>query len=218
MPAIPLLGWTLASGLIINILGVFYLVWLLNLYNFMDGIDGIAALEALVICVAGAILYYVTDNTTAAFLPLSLAVAVAGFLFWNFPPARIFMGDAGSGFLGLILGILSIQAATVEANFFWSWLILLGVFIVDATVTLLRRGISGEIHFEAHCSHAYQHASRYYGKHRTVTLGVLLIDLLWLFPIAIAVGLNIINGSLGLVIAYFPLYILALKFKAGKKE
>lgn len=218
MPAILLGNWVLSPGLIANILAVLYLVWLLNLYNFMDGIDGIAAVETLTLCFSGALLYYLCDNINDALLPISLAMTVAGFLLWNFPPAKIFMGDVGSGFLGLVLGILSIQAASVQANFFWSWLILLGVFIVDATVTLLRRGLRREVLFEAHRSHAYQHASRYYGKHRPVTLGVVAINLLWLLPMAIAVGLGIIKGSLGLVISYLPLLILALRFKAGEKE
>lgn len=218
MPAISFFSWNLSTGLVVNILAVFYLVWLLNLYNFMDGIDGIAAVEAVTVCLGGVLLYCLYDNANEMFLPISLAFAVAGFLFWNFPPARIFMGDAGSGFLGFVLGILSIQAAMINANYFWSWLILLGVFIVDATITLLRRGLHGEGLFEAHRNHAYQYASRYYGKHLPVTMGVLAINLLWLSPMAIAVGLNVINGSLGLLIAYLPLVGLALKFKAGKKE
>lgn len=97
-------------------------------------------------------------------------------------------------------------------------MILLGVFIVDATVTLLGRVMRGEIIFEAHRSHAYQHASRYYGNHLLVTLGTLVINILWLLPIAIAVGLDFIDGGLGLLIAYLPLIFLALKFKAGQKE
>ncbi len=105
----------------------------------------------------------------------------------------------------------------IKTNFFWAWMILLGVFIVDATVTLLFRGMSGEVLFEAHRSHAYQHASRYYSKHLPVTFGVLAINLFWLFPMAIAVGFDLINGSLGVVMAYLPLFILALRFKAGKK-
>lgn len=216
MPDIAFFSWTLPSGLISNILAVFYLVWLLNLYNFMDGIDGIAALEAVTVCVGGALLYWINSYQFAMFLPCSLAVAVAGFLFWNFPPARIFMGDAGSGFLGFILGILSIQAAMINSQFFWSWMILLGVFIVDATVTLLNRARCGERLFEAHCNHAYQHASRYYGQHIKVTLGVLIINLLWLLPLAFIVSNNLINGFFGLLIAYIPLIIFALKFHAGK--
>ncbi|WP_058451485.1 MraY family glycosyltransferase [Legionella maceachernii] len=218
MPAIPFFAWTFSNGLIANTVAVFYLVWLLNLYNFMDGIDGIAATEAVTACLGGVVLYYLQNNISATYLPVGLAFAVGGFLVWNFPPARIFMGDAGSGFLGLILGILSIQSAKINPNFFWAWVILLGVFIVDATVTLLGRGMRGEIIFEAHRSHAYQHASRYYGKHLPVTLGTLVINMLWLLPIAIAVGIGFISSGLGLLIAYFPLVIIALKFKAGQKE
>lgn len=218
MPAIEILGWSISAGLISNILAILYLVWLLNLYNFMDGIDGIAAIEALSVCLGGALLYYLSGNNGAMLLPLSLAMAVGGFLFWNLPPAKIFMGDVGSGFLGVVLGILSIQAVMVKTNFFWSWLILLGVFIVDATVTLFLRGLRREILFEAHCSHAYQHASRYYGKHLPVTLGVLAINLFWLLPMAVAVGFDLIEGSIGVLITYLPLIILTLKFKSGKKK
>ncbi|ARG97161.1 MraY family glycosyltransferase [Legionella micdadei] len=218
MPEIPFFAWTLSNKLLTNTLAIFYLVWLLNLYNFMDGIDGIAATEAVFVCLGGVGLYYLESNLNAIYLPIGLAFAVAGFLFWNFPPARIFMGDAGSGFLGLILGILSIQSTKLNQNFFWAWMILLGVFIVDATVTLLGRVMRGEIIFEAHRSHAYQHASRYYGNHLLVTLGTLVINILWLLPIAIAVGLDFIDGGLGLLIAYLPLIFLALKFKAGQKE
>jgi Fuc2NAc and GlcNAc transferase len=216
MPDITLFSATLSAGLLSNALAVFYLVWLLNLYNFMDGIDGIAALEAVTVCLGGALLCWLHSYQFAMFLPCSLAVAVAGFLVWNFPVARIFMGDAGSGFLGFVLGVLSIQAAMINSDFFWSWMILLGVFIVDATVTLLNRVRYGERLFEAHCNHAYQHASRYYGRHIKVTLGVLVINLLWLLPMACIVSENLINGFFGLLIAYIPLIIFALKFNAGK--
>ena len=87
-------------------LAVLYLVWLLNLYNFMDGIDGIASVEAICVCLGGALLYGILGSAgliepIAYALPLLLACAVVGFLFWNFPPARIFMGMRGVGFLGL---------------------------------------------------------------------------------------------------------------------
>ncbi|MCW3779862.1 hypothetical protein OM945_13575, partial [Levilactobacillus namurensis] len=75
---------------------------------------------------------------------LALAAAVTGFLCWNFPPARIFMGDAGSGFLGVVLGAMALQAAWEKPELLWSWLILLGVFIVDATWTLMRRLVRGD--------------------------------------------------------------------------
>jgi UDP-N-acetylmuramyl pentapeptide phosphotransferase/UDP-N-acetylglucosamine-1-phosphate transferase len=145
-------------------------------------------------------------------------MAVLGFLYWNFPPAKIFMGDAGSGFLGFVLGVLSLAAAWQNADLLWVWLILLGVFIVDATFTLVRRLVRGDKVYEAHRSHAYQFASRKVGGHLPVTLSVLAINLLWLTPIAIGVGVLGLNGLLALVIAYAPLIALAVKYKAGELE
>ena len=202
-----------------QILGMFYLVWLLNLYNFMDGIDGLASIEAITVCLGGALLYLSGSETSGPWVaPVLLAMTVAGFLFWNFPPARIFMGDAGSGFLGIVLGLFSIQAAWKAPQFFWSWLILLGVFIVDATWTLLRRLLRGEKIYEAHRSHAFQYASRYYGSHKTVSLAIGLINVCWLIPLALWVGSARLNGLLGLALAYVPLVLLAIYFRAGARE
>lgn len=201
-----------------HILSVFYIVWLLNLYNFMDGIDGLASIEAICACLGGAVLYLVLGYAESAFLPLTLALAVAGFLFWNFPPAKIFMGDAGSGFLGFILAVLSLQAAWLESDLLWSWIILLGVFIVDATYTLVRRLLRGDKVYEAHRSHAYQYASRQYKGHRPVTLAVLAINVFWLFPWALLVALDYVDGTLGVIVAFLPLLVLVIKFKAGERE
>ncbi|MCX7068124.1 MAG: glycosyltransferase family 4 protein [Methylococcales bacterium] len=201
------------------VLAVFYLVWMLNLYNFMDGIDGLASIEAITVCVGGVLLTVLgTGVSNQAYVLLLLIAAVTGFLIWNYPPAKIFMGDAGSGFLGLILGLFSLQAAWQAPQFFWSWLILLGVFIVDATWTLVQRFLRGEKVYEAHRSHAYQFASRYYSSHTTVSLTVAAINIGWLLPMALWVGLGSLNGLLGLVIAYLPLLFLAVHFKAGLAE
>jgi len=201
-----------------HVLAAIYLVWILNLYNFMDGIDGIASVEALCACLGACLLYWVNGTPALIWGPLILAMAVLGFLYWNFPPARIFMGDAGSGFLGVTLGVLSLQAAWESSALFWAWLILLGVFIVDATFTLLRRLIRGDKVYEAHRSHAYQFASRHFGKHLPVTLAVGAINLFWLLPIAFCVTYWELDGALGLAIAYFPLIILAVKYHAGELE
>lgn len=198
------LGW-LGYGL-----AAFYLVWLLNLYNFMDGIDGIASIEAISVTIGGVLLL----GVSASYPLLLLLTAVAGFLVWNFPPAKIFMGDAGSGFLGIILGLFSLQTP----HLLTSWLILLGVFIVDATWTLARRFLRGEKVYEAHRSHAYQFASRHYSSHKTVSLAVAAINTFWLLPIALWVGLGHLNALLGLIIAYTPLLLLAIRFKAGLAE
>lgn len=197
---------------------LFYLVWLLNLYNFMDGIDGLASVEAVFVCCGGALLYLLAGQPEYIWGPIILACATLGFLFWNFPPAKIFMGDAGSGFLGITLGGLSLQAAGVAGELFFGWLILLGVFIVDATVTLMRRLLRGDKVYEAHRSHGYQFASRLYGKHLPVTLAVLVINLVWLLPLACLAALGGVDGSAALVVAYIPLVFLALKFRAGQLE
>ena len=218
MPPVTVFGLVLGPVWLSTVIGLLYLVWLLNLYNFMDGIDGLASIEAICVCLGGSLLYWVGGHTQAAWLPLLLAASVAGFLFWNFPPARIFMGDAGSGFLGIVLGLLALMAGSVNPLLFWGWLILLGVFVVDATFTLGRRLLRGDKVYEAHRSHAYQYASRRHGSHRPVSLAVALINLGWLLPIALAVVLFKVDGAIGTLVAYVPLIVLAATYHAGKKE
>ncbi len=212
LPPLVILGTPWALGWLGHVLAAFYLVWLLNLYNFMDGIDGIASVEALCVCAGGALLV-VMQGTGSWAVELLLGAAVLGFLFWNFPPAKIFMGDAGSGFLGITLGTLSLQAAWQIPAWLWSWLILLGVFVVDASITLLRRLSRGEKVYLAHRSHAYQ-----YGRHLPVTLGVVAINIGWLLPIALWVGSGQVDGVWGLLLAYTPLIYLAISLRAGLPE
>ncbi|MDD0843125.1 glycosyltransferase family 4 protein [Pseudomonas sp. Gutcm_11s] len=199
------------------VLGTFYLVWLLNLYNFMDGIDGIAGIEAVTTCLSVVLICVLMGRWQVALMPAVLGLASLGFLLWNFPPAKIFMGDAGSGFLGLMLGMLSLHMAWVEPQLFVSWLILLGVFLVDASVTLVRRLLRGEKIYQAHRSHAYQYASRRYGRHLPVTLAVAAINLFWLAPLAVWAAFHG-NDWLVLSLAYVPLVLLALKFRAGQSD
>ncbi len=206
------LGW---AGHLLAVLG---LVWLLNLYNFMDGIDGIAGVEAVTAAFTLGFLLWLEGWPQLATLLFCLGAANAGFLCWNLPPARIFMGDVGSGFVGLMLGALGLLAAAVSPAYFWAALILLGVFMVDATITLFRRLGRGERVYQAHRSHAYQYAARRFGSHRPVTLAVALINLLWLFPLALAVQQGWLPGALGLLLAYAPLGILAWRLGAGVRE
>jgi len=216
IPAIVIFGWPIGSAWVLFPLAMVYLVWLLNLYNFMDGIDGLAGIEAISVCLGGIIVAFITDNGQFWGLVL-LATVTAGFLVWNFPPAKIFMGDVGSGFMGMVLAIFSLQAASFSAASFSAWLILLGVFIVDASWTLARRFLQGEKVYQAHRSHAYQHAASHYQSHRQVTLAVAAINLCWLLPLALLVAMQYLDGLVGLLIAYCPLLLLVMKFKAGIK-
>jgi Fuc2NAc and GlcNAc transferase len=217
-PPLQVFGQTVDLGALGHLFGLFYLVWLLNLYNFMDGIDGIAGIEAITAGLGGTALFLLSGSHPAWLEPALLAAAAAGFLFWNFPPARIFMGDAGSGFLGIILGLISLQSSWLNPSFFWSWLCLLGVFIVDATWTLWRRFRRGEKLHEAHRSHAYQFAALRYGSHKIVSLCVGMVNVFWLLPLAILIGLGVVDGIMGVALAYLPLLLAAIKFNAGGGE
>jgi Fuc2NAc and GlcNAc transferase len=202
------LGW---AG---NLLGGFLIVWVLNLLNFMDGIDGIAGTEAITACLSAA--WLMPADAASVPVLLALAAATAGFLAWNWPPAKIFMGDVGSGFVGFLLGVLAVRSAIAGELSLAVWLILLGVFFVDATVTLLRRMASGQRWYEAHRSHAYQHAALRLGSHKSVTLAVLAINLLWLLPLAVAAVAWPRWELAFLLLAHGPLAVLALKLDAGK--
>lgn len=212
---IQIFGGTFNLGWIGNILAAIYLVWMLNLYNFMDGIDGLASAQAISVCLGVCLVYWFSGHIELIWTPLILAVAVAGFLWWNFPPARIFMGDAGSGFLGIVLASQSLVAAWANPNLLWSWLILLGVFIVDATWTLTRRLLRGEKVYQAHRSHAYQNASRMFSSHKAVTLGIVALNVFWLFPFAVLVAIGKVDGIIGLIISFIPLIALSWKFEGG---
>lgn len=218
LPIFPVFGVSFDLGWAGYALLTLFLVWILNLYNFMDGIDGIAGVEAISVCLGGALLYMLLGQDLAAVTPLVLAAVVGGFLCWNFPPARIFMGDVGSGFLGITLGALLLQAAVLAPALFWAWLILLGVFIVDATFTLFRRVLRRDRIFEGHRTHAYQYAARHFESHRAVTLTVLVINFVWLMPWACAVALSMIDGLMALLIAFAPLVGMAIWLKAGQPE
>lgn len=206
-------------GFIANIVAVLFLVWLLNLYNFMDGINGIASVEAITTTASMAMLYYLLNTSLNSDLLWLLAACALGFLLWNFPKAKIFMGDACSGFLGLTLGILALIALKENLALFCAWIICLGVFVVDATYTLIKRVFNGHKMYDAHRSHSYQILSRRWGSHTPVTLAIAAINLLWLFPIAyITTTQQWAYPEFAVLMAYLPLIFLAIKLKAGNPD
>lgn len=150
-------------------LTVAFIVWMINLYNFMDGMDGFAAGMAIFGFGSFGVLGLVGDEPSYAFINFAVAAAAAGFLPFNFPPARIFMGDTGASTLGL-LGAASILWAGRHALFpLWLGLLVFSPFVVDATVTLVRRALRRERLWEAHRSHYYQRLVQLgWGHRRTV--------------------------------------------------
>ena len=217
LPAVPLFGRIVDLGLAATLLSALFLVWSINLFNFMDGIDGIASLEAITVSLGGAFVWWLTQPQGDWPIAVAFVACVAGFLVWNFPPARIFMGDAGSGFLGCVVATLALWSSHTASHLFWSWFILGGCFMVDATVTLVRRVARGERFNEAHRSHAYQYAARLHGSHKKVSVAFVVVTLGWLLPIAVAVALHRLDGLVGVLVAYAPLVWLAFRYKAGDR-
>jgi Fuc2NAc and GlcNAc transferase len=211
-PVVDIGGRSLELGVAGDIVAVIGVMWLLNLYNFMDGIDGIAGIEAVTVGAAAALLYLRHTNAGFEWMPPALLAAAAlGFLFWNWPPSRIFMGDGGSGFVGLMFGLMAIHSALISPRLMWVWVILLAVFITDATLTLFRRLLRDQKPHEAHTDHAYQCAARRVGSHMPVTTGTAAINLCWLVPVAAAVNEGWLSGWLGAVVAYAPLVWLGVR-------
>jgi Fuc2NAc and GlcNAc transferase len=205
-------GWAGRVGMLLC------LAWFLNLFNFMDGIDGIAGVQALFMALAGAALVQATaGGSGVATAPLILlGAATVGFLVWNWPPAKIFMGDVGSGYLGFALGTLAVWTVAEGWLTVWVWLILGGTFVADATVTLLVRALARVRVVEAHRSHAYQRLSRYWQKHLPVTLAFAAVNLAWLAPWAWCATRWPGRGALYAAIALGPLLLLAVLLGAGR--
>jgi len=160
------------------------IAWLLNLYNFMDGSDGLAALQA--VCTAGmaGLLLLNAGQYGLSLLALTLSAASAGFLIWNWPPARIFMGDVGSCLTGFVFAVLALITWVEGGMSLAVWMILLAIFIIDASLTLLKRMASGDIWYKAHRQHAYQVLIQMGMSHKQLNYGVLLINLLFLLPLS----------------------------------
>ncbi|MEQ9566790.1 MAG: glycosyl transferase, partial [Pseudomonadales bacterium] len=111
VPELRIFGVIFSAGWQSSVLGAIAIVWFLNLYNFMDGTDLLAGIEAGTVCIAGALLcLWTSPGAPTWMVPMLLAASVAGFLCWNLPPAKVFMGDVGSGFLGVTLAIIALQA------------------------------------------------------------------------------------------------------------
>jgi Fuc2NAc and GlcNAc transferase len=202
-----------------HVLAVLGIVWVLNLFNFMDGIDGIAGAEAVFVLVCAGVFGVLTmGSLEISTVALLAGAASMGFLVWNWPPARIFMGDIGSGYLGYVIGVLALAATVENPAAVWVWLILGGSFFVDATVTLIRRLLRGERTYEAHRTHAYQWLARRWRSHKKVTLAVLAINVLWLLPCAWVGTVRPNLAGWMLLVALSPLVVVALLAGAGRRE
>jgi len=166
-------------------------LWI-NLFNFMDGIDGLAASEAIFLLLGAALVAFLAEpgvlDDPRFWWMLGVAAACLGFLLLNWPPAKLFMGDVGSTYLGLMTAFFALTTITSLWLSLWQWLILAALFLADSLTTLVRRAIRRERFWEAHKRHAYQSLSRLFGSHRLVTLLYIGIDVVVLLPLAWVAG------------------------------
>jgi UDP-N-acetylmuramyl pentapeptide phosphotransferase/UDP-N-acetylglucosamine-1-phosphate transferase len=206
-------------GIVFSIL---FIVWMTNLYNFMDGMDGLAAGMGIIGFGTFAILGYSANAWLFAQMSAVIAAVCGGFLFLNFPPAKIFMGDLGSASLGFLAAILMLWASHHNIFPLWVGVVVFSPFIIDATWTLGCRVIKGQRFWQAHQEHFYQRLCHLgWGQRRIVLSEYALMIVCSL----LAIILNMINESLiqfvglvGLLLALLALGLLVNNHEACRHK
>jgi Fuc2NAc and GlcNAc transferase len=190
------------------------LAWLVNLYNFMDGLDGIAALQCVLVA---AMLAAVAHGAAAPPVYTVVAAVLCGsflaFLLFNWPPAKLFMGDAGSLSAGLVLGWLGLVGwcdGWVPAPV---WILLMSPFLLDTGWTLLVRLRRGAPLAQAHREHLYQRLARRWRSHRAVALALLVLHLLWLQPLVLLQLRFPVRAETILLLGLFPQLLLMVRLR-----
>lgn len=159
-------------GFVLSVIGV---LWLTNLYNFMDGMDGLAASQTIIASSTLAFWFWHYGDQTLAISCLVLSSASYGFLLWNWHPAKIFMGDVGSISIGAFLATLLLIGVSRYDLPVISFILLLSVFIVDASVTILRRLLKREKIWLPHRSHYYQRLANLGFSHSKIVIGLIVL-------------------------------------------
>jgi len=204
-------------GLVGHVAAWGFILAFTNIYNFMDGIDGIAASEGITVSVTAGVLLLASGEPYVGWLLIGLAMALLGFLRWNWSPARVFMGDVGSNMLGFVFATAALAMDQLSSVSVWVWAILLGVFVVDGFLTFGRRLARRLPPYKAHRSHAYQGAVQMGHSHAVVSLAIIGINIVlggiaamaWLCP-AGAIPL--------LVVSYAGLAVLHMRYSPLGEE
>lgn len=191
----------LSAGWIWSALGVIGVIWMINLHNFMDGSDGLASMQGAWSGGLLGTLLYRGGATEVGLLGIALAGACAGFLVWNRPPARLFMGDVGSLMLGGTLGLLAYVGAASGLVSIWVSLMVCALFVVDATATLLLRWLRGRQWYTPHREHAYQKLISSGWSHGRVLLLYAVLNLALVGPLLLlALGRPELDWAIALLL------------------
>ena len=185
------------SGFVLIVMGG-CVAWCFNLFNFMDGADGLATAQLLCVSVGLGLMAHFGLSDNSGWVEWCAWAAMCGLpLLWlNWPPAKLFMGDAGAIPLGFFLAVLGLVAFDQSMLLGWAWVVLMMPFFLDASITLLIRLALGQAPHVAHRDHAYQRLTLMVGSPLPVTLGLLAMQVIWQYPLAIL----IINGQRSLTL------------------
>jgi len=177
-------GWSQYSltGIAVFISIIVAMVWLMNLYNFMDGSNGMAGFQGVFTGVMLALLFQTGEQYEMALIALIVAAACGGFLPLNFPRARVFMGDVASVPLGFIFASLAVYGIQTGSFSLPVFILIMSVFLVDATLTLLARALAGERWYTAHAQHVYQRLIAQGWSHSKVLVLYQTINVILVLP------------------------------------
>ncbi|MBC8227588.1 MAG: hypothetical protein H8E74_10750 [Gammaproteobacteria bacterium] len=185
------------------------LVWLINTFNFIDGADGLVCTNSIVFSVAGSIFFFLSESYSIGFHLLTLSAVCSGFLIFNWKPAKVFMGDCGSLYLGSVFVIYICGSIVNNEIPIWVWIILFSVFHIETTVTLLVRIWRGKnVLKEHHSLHAYQQIILLTGDHSKPTKVSLIINLFWCIPLSLLCYFYPEYGPILAIITAFPLVLI----------
>jgi Fuc2NAc and GlcNAc transferase len=191
-------------------------VWFINIYNFMDGIDGLAggyanaAALGFLFCIKDTIIVEAWNIDIYS----QLIYVTLPFLVFNWNPAKIFMGDTGSTFIGFTFFSLGARALIYGNSIMYSFVIIMSFFWIDATITVIRRFLRGKKIYKPHKEHGFHKATELFG-HWKVTTFIILTTLVWLNPMAKFAVTHKDYAPLITVISVLPILMIILVFKPG---
>ena len=203
-------------GYVEQILLALAMLWVINITNFMDGLNGLASSEVIFVAGIAGLLAWASGDALSLLLCTLLVATTTGFLPWNIRNAKIFLGDSGAYFLGMMIALLALTSAQTGSVSPWCWMILFAIFLGDSTVAKIRR-MAGNIKAwkEPHDTHAYNHLSRYWNSHGKVTIAMSAMNVTVLAPLAI-VAWRYPQWSVGIALVTFAaMATLAVYFGSG---
>ena len=209
----PLLNITFLPNFILILFSIFFLIWFFNAFNFMDGIDGLAASSSIVSSILILISLILTSQTSEiTSLLVILVTCLLAFLTLNWPPAKIFMGDSGSFFLGYIHGVIILSTIMHNEISFWTWIIVFSYLIADTSLTVITRIILVKKWYLGHKSHAYQNIARVCNSHSKVSLGIVIYNFVFILPLTVWSVLVPDMAFIAAIIAILPSSIFSFKY------